>query len=64
MSKACKCDVCGKLFEERRAVPELTIKKYRHPYGEERLDLCDECQKKLENFVNKKGVNENANNNM
>ena len=55
MSKACKCDICGKLFNDRMATPDLTIERYRHPYGSERLDLCDECQTKLEQFVN--GVN-------
>lgn len=52
MSKACKCDICGRLFNARMAVPDLTIERYRHPYGSERLDLCDECQTKLEQFVN------------
>ncbi len=56
MGKAYECDICGKLFSARMAVPDITIIKYVHPHGSERLDLCDECQKKLEQFVNKRGV--------
>lgn len=52
MANAKKCDICGRLFEAT-FVPDITIHKYRHCYGEERLDICPECQKKLEKFVNK-----------
>lgn len=51
MALACKCDICGKLYEARMSAPDLKLTRYRHPYGESRLDLCDECQKKLEAFV-------------
>lgn len=53
MSKAYKCDICGKLFDARMSVPDITIVRYRHPNRSERLDLCDECQEKLEQFVNR-----------
>lgn len=48
---ACKCDICGKLYEGRKYTPDLTINKYRHPYGDTKLDLCNDCQKKLEDWV-------------
>lgn len=51
MANAKRCDRCGKLFE-RAYVPDITIRRYHHGYGETRYDLCDECQKKLEKFMN------------
>ena len=51
MSRAWQCDICGKLYDAPMSVPDLRIYRYRHPYSENRLDLCDECQKKLEQFV-------------
>lgn len=45
-----KCDRCGVLFE-RPYVPDITIHSYRHPYGEDRLDLCDSCQHQLEEWL-------------
>ena len=50
MASARKCDVCKTLFEEH-STPDVTIYIYHHPYGENRVDLCPECQKKLEHFV-------------
>ncbi len=54
--RAYKCDICDKLFE-RTVKPDITIYVYHHPYGEDRLDICDECQSKLEAWV-KKETNE------
>ena len=52
MGCACKCDACGTLYEPwQMAVPDVTIRIYRHPYGEDRVDLCRSCQKKLEDFI-------------
>ena len=51
MSKACKCDICGKLYEDLPPYPDLRLYRYQDPHGEHRLDLCDECQKNLERFV-------------
>lgn len=51
MSVACKCDVCGQLYESKISVPDIQIRRYRHPYGEERIDLCDNCQEKLDRFI-------------
>lgn len=51
MASAKKCDVCKTLFEKPICTPDVTINIYRHPYGDYRVDLCPECQKKLEQFV-------------
>lgn len=53
MANAKKCDVCGKYYSEL-ATPDITVTNYHHPYGDTRYDLCDECQKKLEMWLNKK----------
>lgn len=51
MASAKKCDVCKTLFEGHEYIPDVTISIYQHPYGDYRVDLCPECQKKLEKFV-------------
>ena len=51
MANADKCDVCGKLFT-RDCVPDITIHRYYHGYGAERYDLCPDCQKELETWLN------------
>lgn len=51
MSGAKKCDICGTLFE-MPFIRDIRINKYSHGYGDFYLDLCDNCQKKLEDFVN------------
>lgn len=53
--RALKCDICGKLFEARMCLPVITIQIDEGYYGQRRLDLCDDCQQKLEAFVNLKG---------
>lgn len=64
--RALKCDICGKLFEERsfpnittqrqleerKYLPVITIQIDEGYYGQRRLDLCDDCQRKLELWVN------------
>ena len=50
---ALKCDRCGKVYEQG-FVPDITVHKYIHPYGEVTYDLCDDCMKKLENWLKKK----------
>ena len=50
MSSAKKCDICGILYE-RDYVPDLQVHKYCHGYGYSILDICDHCQKQLEEFV-------------
>lgn len=49
-----KCDRCGKLYARYDAVPDLSLIKYVHPFGDSRIDLCPDCQKMLEDFLNKK----------
>ena len=50
---ALKCDRCGKVYE-RGYVPNITVNKYIYPYGEKiTYDLCDDCMKKLENWLKK-----------
>ena len=53
--EACKCDICKKLFEAPMCTPDITIRRYRHPYGEDTLDLCPECQKRLEKWIESGG---------
>ena len=57
MSAAFKCDRCSVLFEMRRAVPDVTIIRYTHGYGDDRFELCDQCQEELENWLFMKGQN-------
>lgn len=49
---AYKCDRCGALYE-RATVPDITVMKYNHGYGNERKDLCPNCQAALEQWLNK-----------
>lgn len=51
-----KCDVCGEAYEIY--TPDIRINVYRHPYGDEWLDLCPKCQKKLEEWIHRKKVME------
>lgn len=53
MSNAYKCDVCGGLYT-RECVPDITVQKYNHGYGESRYDLCPKCQKELEDWLNQR----------
>ena len=56
--RANKCDRCGKLFErEQISVPDIRIEHYVHPYGGNWLDLCPDCQRELENWLNNKSFN-------
>lgn len=52
MSRACKCDACGDLYEPEYAVPAVrVVVEFRQ--GDITLDLCPECQIGLERFVNR-----------
>ena len=53
MANAYKCDVCGGLYT-RECVPDITVQKYTHYYGESRYDLCPKCQKELEDWLNQR----------
>ena len=51
MSKAYKCDICGKLFTESNMMfRKWNITANRSCPGI-CLDLCETCQDKLDNFV-------------
>lgn len=56
---AYKCERCSKLFE-RDIVPNITLNKYYHGYGEMRLDLCNDCQLELENWLKNVGFVKNT----
>ena len=57
MSIAKKCDRCGKLFEGILMLPpsellnsdwwRYSITRDNHPYSEEKIDLCVNCNKSL-----------------
>lgn len=47
MSKAHKCDRCGKLYEENQVPVELELMDVSC----RKLDLCDKCYSKLCNFM-------------
>lgn len=49
MAKAYKCDRCGKLFERTKSTERFYVITNR-----ERKDLCPECQKMLDNFMDNK----------
>lgn len=58
MSKAYKCDICGKLFEDcdRTTPPRkwyITPSKFCVGIY---LDICETCQDKLDNFVENKEI--------
>lgn len=52
-----KCDRCGNFYDKPAVNPEIRVTKQRPLCGEYYIDLCDECQKKLEEFL--KGENNN-----
>lgn len=58
MANAKECDVCGR-FYSTDFKPEIIVKKTPHGYGEFRIDLCEYCQKKLEDFLSEKKQVEN-----
>ena len=51
MSRANKCDRCGKLYERKISHDSYRIVKIL-PYTEDRIDLCEDCQRELEEFMN------------
>lgn len=45
---AYKCDRCGALYERQYGSRRyIEITHDLHPYGEQRLALCDKCQSEL-----------------
>lgn len=55
MAKAKKCNRCGKLYEHL-GKRDICILKDMHPYPTESLDLCEECYKKLTEWLNNKYI--------
>ena len=53
MSKACKCDRCGKFFEPTNypTKPVYYVTKTPPGYCTIEYDLCDKCQDDLEEFM-------------
>lgn len=49
--RACKCDKCGALYDAPNCVPNITVRKYEHPYGERIYDLCPPRSRKLEQWL-------------
>lgn len=58
--EALKCDACGKFYEKPISVPDIAVSKYVHGYGNERYDLCKDCQAKLETFLGEDKKSENT----
>ena len=50
MANAKKCDRCG-VFYQRDVARRITVYIDRHPYPQERLDLCDACTDELYKFL-------------
>lgn len=51
MSKARKCDRCGKFYDEYQADYHVTMKK--GAYNCKSLDLCPDCTNKLIKWLDK-----------
>ena len=51
MAQARICDKCGKIL---RYAPDTKIQIYVHPYGDMEYELCSECTKELQNWLNSK----------
>ena len=50
MALANKCDRCGTLYERKISYDSYRIVKIL-PYVEDRIDLCKDCQRELEEFM-------------
>ena len=46
-----QCDVCGSLYECAMSYEDIRIIVDQGPYGDKRVDLCENCQKKLNDFI-------------
>lgn len=49
--RALKCDRCGKLYESILYTQDITVERDRHPYGTNRIDLCMDCYRQLEEWL-------------
>ena len=50
MAQANKCDRCGILYERKISYDSYRIVKIL-PYIEDKIDLCEDCQRELEAFM-------------
>ena len=50
MARANKCDRCGTLYERKISYDSYRIVKIL-PYIEDKIDLCEDCQRELEAFM-------------
>lgn len=66
MSIAMKCDRCGKLYEKNIGLNasefdkdwwRYSIRKDNHPYEETKIDLCESCQRALDDWIKQGGKN-------
>lgn len=51
MADAKKCDICGKFYETPDFNDVIRICMKYHSYNGDYIDLCDDCYKKLCDFV-------------
>lgn len=51
--QAKKCDRCGQFYSQK-CIPDVTVNRYIHGYGDQRLDLCFNCSKELIDWCNLK----------
>lgn len=51
MATATVCDKCGKVL---RYASDTKITIYIHPWGNQHYELCSECTKELQNWLNSK----------
>ena len=60
MAKAYQCDRCGALFPASH-ISDYTVSKYDILLGTIKHDLCDNCSKELEQWLNTPpNANDNA----
>lgn len=50
MAKATVCDKCGKVL---KYACDCTITIYKHPFGDTKYDLCNDCKQKISNWLQK-----------
>lgn len=53
MANVMKCARCGKLYEWKYSTaPRLVVGYYSPTYGTAKHDICDDCTKDLNSFIN------------